>query len=141
MGIENRIARHGIVPDIGKFYQKADIVVIPYRDTDGPSDYPLVLLEAMAAGQCVVASKVGGMPEVVEDGVSGVLVPPSDHAVLSKEIRSMLSDPARREEMGGKARMRVKQLFDREKIVASYADLIEETVSKKKEVSCRTASY
>ncbi len=65
---------------------------------------PLSVLEAMAAGVPVVATRVGGIPEVVEDGVSGLLVAPRDPAALELALRSVLEDPqlAQRLRAGGR---------------------------------------
>jgi D-inositol-3-phosphate glycosyltransferase len=59
-----------------------------------------VLLEAQASGTPVIAAQSGGMPDAVHDGVSGVLVPPSDPAALARAASALLADDARREQMG-----------------------------------------
>jgi len=70
------------------------------------------LLEAMAMGKPVVATRVGGNPEVVADGVTGVLVPARDALALVKAIRPLLDDPAAAQQMGRAARARVEREFD-----------------------------
>lgn len=72
---------------------------------------PYSLLEAMACGTPVVATLAGGVPELVEDGVSGLLVPTEDAPSLSNAICELLEDRERREEMGRNARRRVEELF------------------------------
>ncbi len=65
-----------------------DVAVLPsYREAQG-----LTILEAMALSRPVVASNVGGIPEMVEDGVTGLLVPPRDHAALAAAIVRLLTD-------------------------------------------------
>jgi glycosyltransferase involved in cell wall biosynthesis len=68
--------------------------------------FGLTALEAMAAGRPVVASAIGGLPDLVEDGVNGLLVPPGDQDALGRAMEAMLADPAKREAMGGNARTR-----------------------------------
>lgn len=69
------------------------------------------IIEAMAAGLPVVATRVGGIPEAVEDGVTGILVPPEDPQALAEAIRWMVEHPAERAEMGRRGRERAR-LFD-----------------------------
>jgi len=89
---------------------------------------PHVAVEAMAAGTPVVATAVGGTPEVVEDGVTGVLVPPGDHAALRDAVAAVLADPERAARMGraGQARVRARFGFETmvsetERILAQHA--------------------
>lgn len=79
------------------------IAVVPSR---WPDPSPLVALEAMAAGRPVVASAVGGLPDLVVDGMTGILVAPGDTAALREGIRQLLINPARREAMGRAGRQR-----------------------------------
>jgi glycosyltransferase involved in cell wall biosynthesis len=62
-----------------------------------------VALEAMAAGRAVVASRIGGLPEVVRDGETGLLVPPNDPVALAAALDALLADPALRSWLGGRA--------------------------------------
>ena len=71
----------------------------------------MALLEAMAMGTAVVATRTGGTPEIVEDGVSGVLVEPEDASGLAGGIGGMLDDAARRKSLGEAGRQRVKARF------------------------------
>jgi len=87
----------------------------------------LVVLEAMASGTPVVASRIGGLPEVVEDGVSGFLVPPGDVAALRERLAQILRDPALGRRLGANARAVVLERFTwakvAERCLAAYADL------------------
>jgi glycogen(starch) synthase len=77
-----------------------------------PSQYEemgSVLVEAMATGVPVVASRVGGIPDVVRDGVTGVLVPPGDAAALAAALDELVADPARRQRMCVAAREQAEQ--------------------------------
>ena len=75
---------------------------------------PVALLEAMAHGRAVVASRVGGIPEVVTDDADGVLVPPGDPGRLAKAVRALAGDPERRARLGQAARERARRLNDEE---------------------------
>ena len=76
---------------------------------------PLALLEAMAAGVPVVATRVGGVPEALDDGRCGILVPPGDAAALSRGISEALSDPARRRTLAAAALARVRASYSSER--------------------------
>ena len=88
----------------------------------------IVNLEAMACGTAVVASNVGGIPEVVADAQTGLLVPPGDHVVLAEAISSLVSDPARAAAMGQLGRRRVAAEFSWASIAAQTAALYTELV-------------
>jgi glycosyltransferase involved in cell wall biosynthesis len=85
---------------------------------------PGVLIEAGLSGLCVVATRVPGVSDVIRDGVTGSLVPVSDFGALVDETRRLLSDPARRKEMGRAARDRCDSQFSMEASVASWRDLL-----------------
>jgi glycosyltransferase involved in cell wall biosynthesis len=87
-------------------YQKASVVAVP---SVWPDPCPTVVLEAMARGRPVVGSRIGGIPDLVEDGVSGLLVPPNDSAALANSLRRILSDRSLGQKLGAEARVRVEQ--------------------------------
>jgi glycosyltransferase involved in cell wall biosynthesis len=101
---------HGQMP---AHYRQADLFVLPSRR----ESFGLVLAEAMACGLPVVATTAGAIPEVVDDGVTGILVPPDDPRALSNGINALLSDPAEMEAMGAAGRARVEKLFTWDKVV------------------------
>ena len=95
----------GFVPhaELQRLYERSAVVVLPsHRE-----GMPLCVLEAMAHGRPVVASAVGGIPEVVEDGVTGLLVPPGDVAALRAALERLLADPILRRRLGREARRRI----------------------------------
>ena len=99
-------------------YRGALVTVLPsvYRDAFGgrwemPELLGNVLLESMACATPVICSDVGGMPEVVEEGVSGFVVAPNDPAALGRRISALAGDPSLRIEMGRRARRRVLERF------------------------------
>ena len=75
---------------------------------------PVALLEAMAHGRAIVASRAGGIPEVMTDGVDGVLVPPGDALRLAEAVRELAADPDRRAALGAAARARTERLNEEE---------------------------
>ncbi len=85
---------------------RCTIALVPSVDLDA---FPTVALEAMAMGRPIIASRIGGLPDIVVDGETGLLVPPDDSHALREAIESLLDDPIRRERMGGLARQRVAQ--------------------------------
>jgi alpha-maltose-1-phosphate synthase len=86
----------------------------------------IVNLEAMACGTAVVGSRVGGIPEVVADGETGLLVPPGDPAALGAAINVLVSDPGRAAEMGRLGRARAEAEFGWAGIAAQTAALYAE---------------
>jgi sugar transferase (PEP-CTERM/EpsH1 system associated) len=119
LGIQERVTFHGEMRDIPALLARARLFVLPSQ-SEGIS---LTLLEAMARGLPVVTTQVGGSPEVVEQGVTGVLVPPRDPAALAHAITPMLADPPRARQMGLAGRQRVETCFDILKVTAQYESL------------------
>jgi glycosyltransferase involved in cell wall biosynthesis len=75
----------------------------------GPEAFGIAALEAMSAGRPVIASRIGGLPEIIRDGESGLLVPPGDHVALRRAIERLLADPALLARMGEAARRRAME--------------------------------
>jgi len=88
-------------------YEACEMFVLPSRG----EGFGLVYLEAMARGKPVIGGAHGGAPEVIEDGVTGYLVPHGDAAQLATSIQTLLSDPALAQKMGGRGRQRVEREF------------------------------
>jgi alpha-maltose-1-phosphate synthase len=91
-----------------------------------PSEYEplgIVNLEAMACGCAVVASDVGGIPEVVADGVTGIIVPPRDEAALAAAVNALVREPGRAASLGARGRERAVAEFSWTRIAAQTADL------------------
>jgi starch synthase len=90
----------------------------------------IVNLEAMACGTAVVASAVGGIPEVVADGTTGLLVPPDDEEALAEAINALIANPARAAEFGVRGRARAVSEFSWDSIAAQTADLYSSLVTR-----------
>jgi glycosyltransferase involved in cell wall biosynthesis len=105
--LQGRIVVTGWRSDLPRVMAAQDVVVQPsLRETFGR-----VLIEAMAACRPVVATRVGGMPEIVVQGETGLIVPPSDPEALAQAILTLLRDPERRRAMGAAGRARVEARF------------------------------
>jgi len=113
------LGRRSDVPDVIRAF---DVAVI-CSDFEG---CPLSVVEYMAAGKPVVATRVGGLPLLVEDGASGLLVPPRDRDALAGAIAELLRDPARRAEMGERGRERQQRDYDEAAMVRRFEALYEE---------------
>lgn len=106
-GVADSVSFAGEVRDAGPHLAQAHIVIAPSR-----SEWtPLVLMEALAQGKPVVASRVGGVPEVVSDGRSGLLIEPGDPRQLADAIVSLVADPVAAAQMGQHGREHVEQTF------------------------------
>jgi glycosyltransferase involved in cell wall biosynthesis len=115
LGIADRITWHGALPEdrVLEAYRTADLFVLASRIApDGDRDgLPNVLLEAGAMELAVVASRVAAVPELIEDGVNGCLVPPDDPAALAGALARLIADPAARLRLGRAARAHVLEQF------------------------------
>jgi len=122
--LENCVRMAGFVDNVPGLFSGLDLYVLP-SDTEG---IPLALLEAMAAGLPVVATRVGGVPEVVVDGVTGFLVPPRQPKALAQAIVRLLVDPDLAKSMGASGRERAESMFDArvtaERTVQVYRDVL-----------------
>lgn len=92
---------------------------------------PLALLEAMAAGLPVVATAVGGTPEVVQNGQTGILVPPGDHQSLAIALERLITEPDLRLKMGQAGLNRIQQAFTDEQMVEKYHNLYFQLIRQK----------
>lgn len=115
--VKDAIIFTGYVPhdQLKYLYSVADIAVVPsvWQEPSG-----LVVLEAMAAGTCMVASAVGGIPELVLDGETGVLIVPGSPAAIVAAVDQLLDQPAQRQRIALRARERVLEVFTWERLVA-----------------------
>jgi glycosyltransferase involved in cell wall biosynthesis len=130
LGVENEVVFLGRRPfaDVLKKYGEADIFVLPaVTASHGGRDItPNAIIEAMAMKLPVVSTRSGAIPEVIEDGVSGILVPPRDAGALADAIIHLLADPALMRRLGDNARARVEKQFDIDKNVGQLAALFRE---------------
>lgn len=119
LGLTTRVSFTGNVENVEDYLQAADIFVFP-SESEGLG---LSLVEAMAAGLPCIASHVGGIVDVVDDGLNGVLVPPADSMRLQQAIESLIKDPGEAQRLGLEARCKTERKFDIDQIAKLYLDL------------------
>jgi N-acetyl-alpha-D-glucosaminyl L-malate synthase BshA len=127
LGLEDRVIVRENVSEIEDYLQAADIGLF----TSDMESFCLSILEAMSFGCPSVATAVGGIPEVVVSGNSGLLVAPGDAEALSRAVESLIRDPARRAELGRSAIQRARELFSAETIVSRYVQLYRRVIAEK----------
>jgi glycosyltransferase involved in cell wall biosynthesis len=125
-GLAGRFVLAGFRADLDCLLPFADVVV-QSSFTEG---LPNLVLEACAAGVPVVATAVGGTPEIIEDGASGYLVAPGDSAALARQIRDILDSEEKRQAMGRRGRQRVIEHFSFARQALSYQRLFKSLVSR-----------
>jgi len=113
LDVADRVHWAGHRPDVPRLLPAFDLFVQPSLHEGLPN----TVLEAMAAELPVVATTVGGTPEVVVDGVTGLLVPPCDSVALAEAIATILRDPGLRRTMGQAGRERVRRYFSLEQMI------------------------
>jgi glycosyltransferase involved in cell wall biosynthesis len=121
LGLDRQVRFTGLRRDVPAVLAEAEVVVVPSL-TEGLSNS---LLEAMAAGVPVVATRVGGNPELVVDGEHGLLVPPADPAALATAVERLLGEAATAARLARAARERVAARFSLERMVRETARLYE----------------
>jgi glycosyltransferase involved in cell wall biosynthesis len=110
------------VAELARYYQAADLLVHLSKE----ETFSFVIVEAMSCALPVVASAVGAIPEVVADGLTGLLVPPGDPAATAGTLARVLTDPALRERLSRAAAARARETFDVERMIDTYASWFEE---------------
>jgi glycosyltransferase involved in cell wall biosynthesis len=123
-GLGERVHFLGQVAVIGPLLAAADAVLLPSLR----EGLPLTLLEAMVRGRAVLASAVGGIPEVVEDGVSGLLFPPGDAAALATLLEQVHARPRDAEALGAAAMRRVRHDHTWERVVERFEMVYDEVL-------------
>ena len=125
--IERRVAEYGLSgevtfageqEDLVAYLSVADVFLLPSQE----ESFGLAALEAMACEVPVVASKVGGLPEIIEDGVTGFICPPQDVDGMAEKAIALLTDPARRASIARQAAEMVRTRYCTEHIVPLYEE-------------------
>ena len=118
LGVLDRVRLIGVVDDVAPYLRGADLLLLPSRN----ESFGLVALEALAAGIPVIASRVGGLPEVVQHGVSGYLFPPGDVEGMARKAAAVLRDRPLAERLGAAGAERARR-FRPERIIPRFEDL------------------
>ena len=124
MNIAEEVEFVGEQQDLVPWLSSADLFLLP----SSQESFGLAALEAMACGVPVIASRVGGLPEVVTDGVSGFVCDPDDAAGMAQKSLALLADRERRDAMGRAAASDVRARFSAESIVPRYEALYEDVL-------------
>lgn len=119
LGLQDAVWLPGARADIQALLQSFSVFALPSL-AEGT---PVSMLEAMACGLPVVASRVGGIPEVVDDGVQGLLVPVGDVGALAQALGRYAGDAALRAQHGARARARIEERFSMRAMLAAYGAL------------------
>jgi glycosyltransferase involved in cell wall biosynthesis len=119
LGIADAVHFVGWQDDVNSFYGAMDILLLSsLNEAVGRS-----ILEAQAVGVAVVATRVGGVPEIIQDGVTGILVPPHDAEALARATEKLLTDSALRASLTKAGRERVEKLFSDRAMVKRFEEL------------------
>jgi glycosyltransferase involved in cell wall biosynthesis len=129
-GLGDRVHLLGARPEdeVARMMKEATLFVLPSivdPATGMMEGIPVALMEAMASSRAVVSTKTAGIPELVEDGVSGLLVEPADATALARAMQTLLTDPQRARAMGERGREKVRREFDLQTCVAELLALLD----------------
>ena len=127
LGVADRVMFTGLRTDIPSLLASVNVAVMPSLN-EALSN---VLLESMAAGAPTVATRVGGTPEALVDGVTGLLVPPADTTALATAIVRLLNNPSLATHLGRAARLRIADAFSVKRMVSATEDLYLELLERK----------
>jgi glycosyltransferase involved in cell wall biosynthesis len=124
----DRVHLVGVLDDVTTAYAAADIVVLPSR---GGDSMPAALIEAGLCGRPAVATAVGAIPDVVEPGVTGALVPVGDPLRLARTLEALLADPDELAALGAAARARGLERFDIDIVARGWQAALDDAVALK----------
>lgn len=122
LGLGDKVVFTGHISNIPKVLAGIDIFV---NASNKPDSLPTAIIEAMLAAKPIVASKIGGIPEMIEDGNTGLLIEPGDSLSLAKAIERLVNDMASAKDMGKKARERALDTFNIDDYVDGMTALLE----------------
>jgi glycosyltransferase involved in cell wall biosynthesis len=125
LSIRDNVRMLGRWDDMPAFYASLDVMVSASRQ----EGLPIAILEGMASRLPLVATAVGEVPTVIQDGRTGVLVPAEDPELLAAAILELLRDPAKRERVGSAARQLVEDDFSAERMTADYLRVYEDAIA------------
>jgi glycosyltransferase involved in cell wall biosynthesis len=131
LGLTDRVTFAGLRRDVPELLSAATVSVMPSLN-EALSN---VVLESMAAGAPVVATRVGGTPEAIADGINGLLVPPGDPRAMAGAIGALLGDRERARRLGEAARQTINERFSMERMVSATAQLYEALLDGQVQVS------
>jgi glycosyltransferase involved in cell wall biosynthesis len=138
-GLQGRVTLRGRIstPELREAYATADVLVLPsIRDSRGDTEgLGVVLLEAMSYGVPVIGARVGGIPDIVVDGESGLLVPPGDTTALSAALERLAGDPALAARLREGGVQRVREHFSWRTIVGEWEACYQAALARRRGLS------
>ena len=123
LGVGERVEFLGLRDDVHAIVGNAAVVVHPAVWGEA---FGLTIAEAMAAGRPVVGCQVGAVPELIQDGETGFVVPPGDPRALVEALATLLADGDLRDRMGARARERAEEFFSMDQWVSSHVDIVKQ---------------
>ena len=120
----NLIRRYSIVSNMDELMGISNISIFPFRNTDGPSDYPIAMLESMATGTPSIGTNIGGIPEIINNGQTGFIVKP-EIKDIAKKLLYVSHSQNRLKEMGIHASEFIKKTYSKERIIAILSSIYE----------------
>jgi glycosyltransferase involved in cell wall biosynthesis len=130
IGIASRIIFTGERDDVSRLLSISDVFVLSSVEREGLS---IAIIEAMASGLPVVSTLVGGIPEVVEDGMNGFVVAPNDDGALAEALETLIRDENLRKKMGANGRDTYLRKFTMRKMLLNLETLYDHLLDKKKQ--------
>lgn len=126
--LTQNIIELGLIKNVENFMAAADVVVAPFQDTYGVADYPLVVMESMAVGTLVITTRVGGIPEIVNNEGNGILIDPNNPLALFHEIIKLIENPEERRKIGKISACFVKRKFPEKEIIETTKQVYEKVL-------------
>lgn len=126
MGLSKEVLFLGWRTDLERVYPDLDVVVLTSKN----EGTPVSLIEAMACARPVVATRVGGVPDVVREGVTGFLVPPGETQIFCQRLESLLDNVEKRRAFGERGREWVRQRYSKERLVSDMKSLYNRLIEK-----------
>ena len=127
LGLDQRVTFMGpkTQSELAQFMARAEVLVLPSLS----EALGRVVLEAMACGTPVIGSAVGGIPDMIQEGETGFLIPPGDVRALAGRLKWILQHPQKAKQIGESARKFAAEFFSTELYIRNYSDLIEKSLS------------
>ncbi|MBU0587303.1 MAG: glycosyltransferase family 4 protein [Gammaproteobacteria bacterium] len=121
LGLQKQVRLEGFRQDVADLLEASDLLLVPSQSSES---FGLTIVEAMSHQVPVIATRVGGMPEVLQDGEGGFLVEPDDVDGFAERMLQLINDEALRQQQGARGRRRFEQNFRAQRMVQEYADLV-----------------
>jgi glycogen synthase len=129
LDLSGAVIEFGVVRDINQLMATSDFFIAPFRNTDGVADQPLSLLEAMACGKPVIATRVGGITEIIKHGYNGLLIEPESIDEIKGSLLSLLKNKAFSERLGANAAKYVAENYSMLSVINNLEKLYRKVIN------------